>query len=76
MTDLEIINNILEIKVQREAEIGKIRLSHQKYVDELCKKFDMRNAKIVPTSIESNVKMSKEMCPQIEDEKRNGKKAL
>jgi len=37
-------------------------------------KFDMRNAKTVPTPIESNVKISKEMCPKIEDEKREMEK--
>jgi len=74
MTDLGIISNILGIKVQREGETGKIRLSQQKYVDELCEKFDMRNAKTVSTPIESNVKMSKKVCPRTEDYKREMEK--
>jgi len=48
MTDLGIICNILGIKAR--SETGKIRLS-QKYVDELCEKFekfDMRNARTCP----------------------------
>jgi len=76
ITDLGIISNILYtiIKVQHQGEIRKIRLSQQKYVNELREKFDMRNAKTVPTPIESNVKISKEMCPQTEDEKREMEK--
>jgi len=70
MTNLGTGSNILEIKVQREDETGKICLSQRKYVNELCENFDMRNAKTVPTPIESNVKISKEICPKIEDEKR------
>jgi len=41
VTDLGIISNILGIKIQRESETGKIRLSQQKYVEGLCEKFDM-----------------------------------
>jgi len=74
ITDLGIISNILGIKVQHDGETEKIRLSQQNYVDELCEKFDMRNTKTVTTPIESNVKMSKEMCPQTEDEKRETEK--
>jgi len=36
----------------------------------------MRNAKTMPTSIESNVKIAKEIHPKTKDEKRNGKKVL
>jgi len=38
MTNLGIISNILGIKIQREGETGKIRLSQQKYVNELYEK--------------------------------------
>jgi len=76
ITDLGIISNILGIKVQRESETGKIRLSQQKYVDELCEKFDMRNfedhGKLCLR--QSNVKISKEMCQKTEDEKREMEK--
>jgi len=74
MTDLGTISNILGIKVQREDEIEEICLSQKKYVNKLCEKFDMRNAKTVPMPIESNVKISKEMCPKTEDEKREMEK--
>jgi len=39
-----------------------------------CEKFDMRNAKTVPMPIKSNVKISKEMRPKTEDEKREMEK--
>jgi len=70
MTDLRIINNILGIQVQREGKTEKICLSQRKYIYELCEKFDTQNAKIVLTPIESNIKISKEMRPKTEDEKR------
>jgi len=73
MTDLG-ISNILGIKVQCENETRKICLSQRKYVNELCTKFDMRNAKTVPTSLNSNVKISKEMCPKTKDEKHEMEK--
>jgi len=74
MIDLGTISNILGIKVQREGETGKICLSQQKYVNELCEKFDMQNAKTVPTPIESNVKIAKEIHPKTKDEKREMEK--
>jgi len=67
MTDLGKISNILEI--QCEGETGKIYLLQQKYVDELVQRFSMRNAKIVSTPIESNLKISKQIYPQTKDEK-------
>jgi len=69
MTDLGTISNILGIEVQCEGKTGKICLLHQKHVNELCEKFDMRNAKTMSTPIESNVKISKEMYSKTEDEK-------
>jgi len=70
MTDLGRISNILGMKVQREDETGKIRLSQQKYVNELLERFCMQNSKEVSTPIESNLKISKDMCPQTENERR------
>jgi len=45
---------------------------------EICKwiMWKIRNAKTVPTPIELNVKISKEMCPKIEDEKREMEERL
>jgi len=76
MTDLGRISNILGMKVQREDETGKIRLSQQKYVNELLERFSMRNSKEVSTPIESNLKISKDMCPQTEDERHEMIKRL
>jgi len=74
--DLGIISNILGINIQHENETGKIRLSQQNYVDKLCKKFDMRNAKIVPTPIESNIKMSKKCVREPRMRSAKWKKSL
>jgi len=77
MTDLGRISNILGMKVRRKDETGKIRLSQQKYVNELLERLvSMRNSKEVFTPIESNLKISKDMCPQIEGERHEMVKRL
>lgn len=70
MVDLGQINDILGINVQRDGATGKIRLSQKKYIEDLLQKFNMEGAKSVSTPIESNLKMTKEMCPST-DEERN-----
>lgn len=70
MVDLGQISNILGINVHREGDIGPIHLSQEKYVVELLKKFNMEDSKTVSTPIESNFKVTKDMCPASEDEKR------
>lgn len=70
IVDLGQINNILGVNVQREGATGRIRLSQKKYIKDLIEKFNMEQAKSVSTPIESNIKITKEMCPTTEDEKR------
>lgn len=68
ITDLGPIKEILGINVERDGPTGKIRISQKKYIDKLIQNFNMNLAKSVSTLIESNMKMSKEMCPTSESE--------
>ncbi|CAK9827765.1 Retrovirus-related Pol polyprotein from transposon TNT 1-94 [Anthophora retusa] len=70
IVDLGQVNNILGICVQREGTTGKIHLSQEKYIKELIKKFNMEEAKATHTPIESNTKITKEMGPTTEEERR------
>lgn len=56
--------------MQREGATGKIRISQSKYIKELIEKFNMEYAKAVSTPIESNLKITKEMCPTTENERQ------
>lgn len=68
MVDLGQISNILGINVlQREGTTGRIHFSQKKYIKGLLEKFNMENAKTVSTTIEPNLKITKEMCPTTED---------
>ena len=62
ITDLE-IKEILGIKIDKNELTGSIRLSQEKYTNELVARFNMQNAKMVSTPTESNTKISKEMQP-------------
>jgi hypothetical protein len=72
MKDLGPINNILGIHIQRNGT-GKIRLSQERYVEELIAKFNMQDAKIAPTPIDPCTKLTKEMSPTTEEEKQERK---
>lgn len=55
--DLGEITDILGVHVEREGEMGSIKLSQERYIDDLLKKFNTNLAKDVSTPIESNTKI-------------------
>ncbi|CAK9833808.1 Retrovirus-related Pol polyprotein from transposon TNT 1-94 [Anthophora retusa] len=67
MTDLGPISEILGIKIERNGETGSMKLSQTRYIVGLISKFNMQNAKVVSTPMESNTKISKEMGPSNEE---------
>lgn len=69
MVDLGSINHILDMDIKREGLTGKICLSQVKYVKDLINKFHMNDAKDVSTPLETNIKISKELCPQNDEER-------
>lgn len=70
MVDLGQISNSLGINLQREDATGMIRLLQKRYVEDLLIKFDMDRAKTALTPIESNLKITRKMCPTTEDERQ------
>lgn len=73
IVDLGEITDILGIHVERDGKIGSMKLSQEKYIDDLLKKFNMNSAKTVSTPIESNTKITKDMGPENDEEKKRMK---
>lgn len=71
--DLGPITDILGMHVEREGETGCIKLSQDRYVNDLLEKFDMKSAKTVTTPIESNTKVTKELNPRNNEERERMK---
>lgn len=61
MVDLGPINHILDMDIKRDGITGKLRLSQEKYVQDLIDKFHLADAKDVTTPLEANIKISKEL---------------
>ena len=76
MVDLGLITNILGIKVERNGDTVEIRLSQNRYIEDLLEKFGMGEAKIVSQPVYSNGKISKNMCPVSFDEKNKTENCL
>lgn len=70
MVDLGPIHDVLGISVEREGQTGSILLSQERYVKELLSRFKMEDVKSVSTPIESTIKITKEMCPNSEEERQ------
>lgn len=49
-------------------------MTQSKYVREILSRFDMENCKAVTTPLNPSEKLSKDMCPETEDEKREVEK--
>ncbi|XP_054015388.1 uncharacterized protein LOC128896207 [Hylaeus anthracinus] len=64
MKDLGPAKNVLGISIKRDEETGQIRLSQERYIKETIERFGMQEAKSVSTPIESNTKITTEICPQ------------
>lgn len=69
ITDQGQITDILGIHVEREGKTGWIKLSQEKYINDLLKKFNMDSAKTVSTPIESNTKITKDLGPKSDEER-------
>lgn len=74
--DLVLLNFCLGIEFKQDTEKHKIIMSQSKYVKDVLKRFNMEDCKPVTTPMNSNEKLSKEMCPKTEEEKREIEKLL
>jgi len=71
--DLGQITDILGIHIEREGATGCIKLSQEKYVYDLLEKFNMNSAKSASTPIESNTKITKDLGPKDDEERKRMK---
>jgi len=70
MKDYGEVHYCLGLQIIRDRKNRTIHLSQQKYIEDILKRFNMKNSKPSITSMEVNVKLSKEMCPQTSEEKK------
>lgn len=73
MKDLGRLNFCLGIEFKQDPETKEITMSQQKYVQTVLKRFNMSDCKPVSTPLNIGLKLSKEMCPQTEEEKEEVK---
>lgn len=74
MKDLGLLNFCLGIEFKQDTESGEISMTQSKYVREILNPFDMENCKAVTTPLNPSEKLSKDMCPETEDENREVEK--
>ncbi|KAH0818660.1 hypothetical protein GEV33_004131 [Tenebrio molitor] len=70
MKDLGPLSFCLGIEFTQDVEKQTITMSQSKYIKETLSRFNMENCKGVTTPINPNEKLSKEMCPKTEEEKK------
>jgi transposase InsO family protein len=70
MKDLGPLSFCLGIEFTQNVEKQTITMPQSKYIKETLSRFNMENCKGVTTPINPNEKLSKEMCPKTEEEKK------
>lgn len=68
MNDLGELNDILGMKINREDSTGKIKISQERFANDLLKKFGMEESKTVATPLDPNVKLSNSSKPETQEE--------
>ena len=56
------------MRITRDRKNRKLTLSHNEYIQKVLKRFNMQNAKPVSTLFSIHFKLSKEMCPNTQEE--------
>jgi len=64
MKDLGAAKQILGMRITRDRKNCKLTLSQSKYIENVLKRFNMQNAKLVSIPLASHFKLSKEACPK------------
>ncbi|GKV23084.1 hypothetical protein SLEP1_g32861 [Rubroshorea leprosula] len=69
MKDLGPTKQILGMAITHDRKAGKLWLSHEKYVEWMLERFNMKHAKPVSTPLANHFKLSKQSCPNTKEEK-------
>ena len=68
MKDLGATKQILGMRITRDEKNHKLMLSQGEYIEKVLQRFRMQNAKPVSTPLANLFKLSKEMCPETQEE--------
>ncbi|MCO5555971.1 hypothetical protein L7F22_009515 [Adiantum nelumboides] len=69
MKDMGEASHILGMRIQRDRSAKLIWLSQTEYVDKVLQRFNMDRGKALSIPLPSYVKLSKQDCPESEEEK-------
>jgi hypothetical protein len=69
MKDLGATKQILGMRISRDEQGGTLQLSQAEYIRKVLQRFNMRDAKPVRTPLPSHFRLSKEQCPETDEEK-------
>ena len=70
MKDLGEIHWLLNLKIERDFTDKSISISQETYIDKIVKKFNLQDAKDCATPLDPNIKLSKDQCPDSDEEKK------
>lgn len=76
MKDFEEIYYILGVKIMRNQKIYITYINHQKYVENILERFDIKVYKSLATSLDSNKKLSRDMNLKILEDIKTIKEIL
>ena len=71
MKDLGNAQRILGMEIQRDRKQRVLRLTQTQYIEKVLSRFGMENAKPVATPLGSQFKLSRDMCPTSDENKRD-----
>eukprot|EP00253_Pinus_taeda_P026327 PITA_26327 len=66
--DLGATKQILGMRITRNRKNRKLTLSRSEYIEKVFKIFNMKNEKTISAPLASHFKLSKELCPKIQEE--------
>ncbi|KAI9197746.1 hypothetical protein LWI28_003619 [Acer negundo] len=69
MKDLGAAKQILGMRISKDKQGGTLQLSQAEYIRKVLQRFNMSDAKPVRTPLASHFRLSKEQCPETDEEK-------
>lgn len=69
MKDIGNAKNCVGLTITRNRKEGKIWLDQELYIKDILKRFNMSDCNTISNPLDTNVKLSREMCPNTEQEK-------
>ncbi|RDX84971.1 hypothetical protein CR513_33902, partial [Mucuna pruriens] len=70
MKDLGAARHILRMEIKRDKSSRRLWLSQERYVERILDRFNMKDTKPVSSPLGGQFRLTKEMCPSSEEEKK------